>query len=457
MRLGTPPSPNDKSKRRKPPPDYSSRRVQFRLFVLVTLVMVVITAAFEARNPARWRWLWELNGTSKDAGESLDPRLHVAPGRESESGEVVLSDSRSPRGEQTSAERKRVPAEVRAWEAGWDDVYKNLSYDDRTVLYNLLNAARRTGLSDDSAHAAETLERLDQCWSDHRRLALAALSDLSETEQQAWSELIEGLYRRWHEAVRPALASVGEAGRSGGVSLSDAQRAQLQELQSLLNSVQLNMIQDDSVFRSSEREIWFYLLGELQAANAAQLQEHSLGPIGYAALFKQPDFYRGKLVTVQGTAKAVYSLPAPQNSYGIERYWVYVLYPSGGPSNPILVYALEKPADFPSLERADVGKKPLASEEEVRFTGYFFKRYAYQAQGGIFTAPMLLAREPEWLPASSLLSNRPLPSLPAFLGVAAVLALLAAALAWWVYHQDPVGSSRPRADRVEMFSDKTGS
>ena len=44
--------------RTQPPRDYFSRREQYRLLVLVSMLMFVLIAMNEARKPQNWRWLW---------------------------------------------------------------------------------------------------------------------------------------------------------------------------------------------------------------------------------------------------------------------------------------------------------------------------------------------------------------------------------------------------------------
>ena len=175
-----------------------------------------------------------------------------------------------------------------------------------------------------------------------------------------------------------------------------------------------------------DREIWFRLLGQLQHRTPEDLQRASEGNLGYGQLFKQANAYRGKVVTgARFGASGVFG-PAPKNSYGIEEYWVYWLQPEGGPNSPILVYALEKPESLPSIEFAELGKKKMSPTPDVEVSGFFFKKYAYQGQGGLFTAPMLLARVPVEIEASSRPAELPNPA--TFALVAGGLALFAAGL-----------------------------
>ena len=54
MRIGQHDS-NEKKRRLRPPPDYASRAMQWRLLGLVAALMFVLWAAFEARKPETWR------------------------------------------------------------------------------------------------------------------------------------------------------------------------------------------------------------------------------------------------------------------------------------------------------------------------------------------------------------------------------------------------------------------
>jgi hypothetical protein len=427
-----------RQKRLKPPPNYSSRSMQLRLLAMVALLMLVITAAFEARNPDRWKWLWELDQAAPPQ-EEIDPRLPASASAASDDAEPVVGDSLPKRQkiQADTSDKGPISAQDRAWAAGWHDVFERLSFFDRTQVYDLLQAAREKRTVDDAATRAaeDTLRRLEQEWADYRAAAASGLEGLSDEEQAAWQKVIDQLEQRWEAEARPALEAVAQQ-----EELSESLRTSLAGLQDLLDRLQLRSIQDNTVWRASEREIWFRLLGKLKNRSPEELKRESEGLVGYAQLFKQSSGYRGRLVTIRGTAEAVYPVEAPRNSYGIEQYWVYWLRPEGGPNSPILVYALEKPEGFPSIELADLGREKMPSLQDVEVTGFFFKRYAYQAQGGIFTAPMLLARGPKWL--SPAAPAQEFPPLGAFLGMVAALAALAIALAAWVHYQHRPGRIR---------------
>jgi hypothetical protein len=443
MRIGQ--TKDDRRRRLKPPPDYTSRRMQWRLLLAVAALMLVVTVAFEARDPSRWKWIEALSRAGQKSAPAIDPRL-PATGSTPEPEPVIESRVRPQTDLATAVGAEPDTAASRAWSTAWEEVFSRLSIHDRRILYELLKADREnrklTEAERDSA--AEMLDRLDGQWAEYRGTVKSGLADLTEEERTAWLPVMEGLEQRWTTESRPLLLAVAQ-----GSDLDAQQHATLHGLQDLLDRLELSAVRDDTPFRASEREIWFRLLGKLQQRTAEELKLGSEGLAGYAQLFKQSNAYRGKLVTVRGTVQAAYWLEAPPNAYGIERYWVYWILPEGGPNSPLLVYALSKPKGFPTIEPEDLGKRRMPSQEDVEFTGFYLKRYAYQGQGGIFTAPMLLANSPTWLAAPA--ARMELPSLPVALGVAGVLAALAAALATVVYYQ-----YRPGSLRGDQLPDRIG-
>jgi hypothetical protein len=149
----------------------------------------------------------------------------------------------------------------------------------------------------------------------------------------------------------------------------------------------LRAVRDDTWHRDSERDAWFNLLEVLREADPQQLEAASLGPIAFVQIFQQPEYYRGKLVTIEGKVHRAHRLFAFPNDQGIEGYWQLWIEPVGGPAEPVVVYALELPEGFPT---------GMDVQEPVRVTGFFYKRWAYGAADGIRTAPLLLVRTVQW-------------------------------------------------------------
>ncbi len=161
----------------------------------------------------------------------------------------------------------------------------------------------------------------------------------------------------------------------------------------------------------------------LNRTDSETLRQASLGPVSYAQLFRQPSQYRGRLVTVSGVVHRANRVELPSNDYGIKQYYQVWLWPSDNPSAPIVVYCLRLPKDFPTgMELA----------EPAAVTGYFFKRWAYQANDALCAAPELLARSLQWQQRPAVTPPQPVETwpIPLVVGAAALAALLATGIVY---------------------------
>ena len=187
-------------------------------------------------------------------------------------------------------------------------------------------------------------------------------------------------------------------------------------------------IRDDTTFRYQERKAWFNLLEVLDRNDEATLRKASTGRVAFAQLFKQSDDYRGELVTLLGSIRrahrlsvpklSVPKLNAPKNEYGIAQYYRMWLWTDDNRTSPMVIYCLYLPEGFPT---------GMDVSEEVEITGFFFKRWAYQAKDSLRTAPTVLARTVHWHKATPIAASAPmdLVTLAWIVVVAAVFSLLA--------------------------------
>ena len=100
------------------------------------------------------------------------------------------------------------------------------------------------------------------------------------------------------------------------------------------------------------------------------------------------DEYRGRLITIEGDLRRLTELPVPDASlaetHGVTRlYEAWIITPDSG-NSPWRVVATDIVDDLPLADSID---PPI----RVRVTGSFFKRVGYASQGGLHTAPLLLA------------------------------------------------------------------
>jgi len=190
-------------------------------------------------------------------------------------------------------------------------------------------------------------------------------------------------------------------------------------------------IRDHAVFRGAENESWYNFLTVLRDADEADLQQASIGRVGFVQLFEQPSVYRGKVISVKGIAKRAFDLQAPQNDHGIQSYYQLWLQPEGGPTSPIVIYTLELPADFPS-SRVAGSNEARDIYEPIEVTGFFYKNWAYSTGSEILSAPMVMAKNVTWTPnVLGATGSRPAIPLGPIVGIAAAIGLLAVGAIYW--------------------------
>jgi hypothetical protein len=151
----------------------------------------------------------------------------------------------------------------------------------------------------------------------------------------------------------------------------------------------LSTIRDDTVFRPAESLAWFHLFSVLETTPQDDLVHASEGPVGYLQLNEQSNEYRGRLITIGGTVRAAKLVAAPENGFGIKEYYQLWLQPDRATNELVVLYCLELPANFPLGDKLD---------ESATATGFFYKRWAYASQGGITTAPLVMAKTLAWQP-----------------------------------------------------------
>jgi hypothetical protein len=406
---------------RHPPPDYTQSSVKLRLFVYVAAVMLLLGLIDRAGDPDVWRWLRNRNAVLSHE-EPFDNRLTghgLRTAADPVGTFVAVPDSKSDA--QATATAPQLDPVERAWQQGWKDIMSCLAADEQSLLFEMLHAAlaHRPLAAEQSDKAAESLQNTQKLWEDYQAAAFQSVANLKGDDQVLWVDVLRQVNGRFAEA-RSALQAVVD-----GRTVTESEEEVLRTLQATLSALARQAIQDDTIiFRPAERAIWFYELARVHDADPRQLRKSSLGRVAYLQLHKQPADYRGKVVTVSGTVRLAQRVPAPPNYLGVKEYCVYWIHPSGGPDSPIIVYALNTPPGFPSIGNRDADPSAGKLREDVGVTGVFFKRWAYAARGGTFTAPLLIANVPDWQPQPAVAAKPPMNALE--LAAAALAALLIA-------------------------------
>jgi hypothetical protein len=204
----------------------------------------------------------------------------------------------------------------------------------------------------------------------------------------------------------------------------------------------LSAVRDDTVFRPAESDAWFHLFALVARTSDEELQQASEGPVAYLQLDQQPREYRGRLVTIDGIARAARRITAPANAFEVKHYYQVWLQPDRQSDGLIVVYCTQLPTGFP------LGEQIAA---ECSATGFFFKRWAYPSQGGITTAPLVIAKTLSWQPPPVVAEGPPPPPLGEQLLIAAAAALLLAIIALLVILRR--GRTSPAVASAEPPSD----
>jgi hypothetical protein len=429
----------------RPASDYRSRGVRLRLFLVVGGLFFCIWLVTAVADPGL-RSVFAPGQRSIAGGPPLteaertdaavDTRLRPTDVEGADAR--PLTDFSAQRGpaipERATQEQSAVE---RAWNHGWENVFLQLEQPDRDALFAGLRRVRNGKTPDDTSWR-QVVSSLDKGWIEYQAIAFEPLEKLEKEEREKWLGVLDHVERRWVDDWRPRLERFLDAAASGPPNRSDAE-----QLQQLFDRFALDLVRDDALIsRSAERPIWFRLLEQLSEMSPDELQRKSAGPIGYMQLFDQPRTYRGRLVTVRGTALQAYRIEERYEETDVDGYYVLTLRPAGGPARPIIIYALELPAGFPSVGPLSSDGRTTTLNEELECTGYFLKRMPYMARDGMNRAPLLLARVPRWSPP-------PQPTSPAAQNSRLLLTLLAArgaagAVVIWIWRFSPGAATRSR-------------
>lgn len=202
----------------------------------------------------------------------------------------------------------------------------------------------------------------------------------------------------------------------------------------------LRAIRDNTPFRAVEHEAWFAMWGRLQSAPPAELTAPVGTPVSYAQLDRQPEAWRGRLVTLRGLFHRAMPARAPANGHGIGRYFEVWLEPTEAPALPVVVHCLELPPGFP---------QGMQIRAEGAVTGYFFKRWLYDAQDGLRTAPLVVARTIER--SSPTTTGRP-PSTGEGISLLILSMLIGLGAAGWLFFRvAPQSTSRAKPRKPERI------
>lgn len=457
------------SRRRRPAGNYSSRRSQIKLLVLVFALLAMLRLMDEARQPGNWKWFVTMQQPREtdptgppDGGSAAVPTaVDTRPPAQAAPGAPAEPVIRGPELPLSVTELAESPPDLAAQHAllnGWTIVWDRLSNDVRTEFTHGLRKFRQGRKWEDiDRRLWPTIVNIVRAaWKVHLLRLRANLqrdqSNLTAAQQEKCRAVVTQLEQTTAEQVAALLAIVESQ------PLNPDQQAALEQLQKTLDARAWNAVEDNTVLRSADNEAW-NRAWELVASPATTAQAES---VTFVQLFAQSTAYRGRAVRFQGTARLGYHVRSRTERPGMDGYYVLWLRPADGSDSPLAVYVASLPAGFPPLaERtpphSDTSDSTTSSNgtplyEEVTVTGLYFKRWLYGSQGGPNLAPLIIGTVSSWSPTTghsetedSLHSSTP----AAFLLTIAV-ALIACGLVGW-------GLSKRRGERSGHVLDRKNS
>jgi hypothetical protein len=214
-----------------------------------------------------------------------------------------------------------------------------------------------------------------------------------------------------------------------GIESSVFEAAPAATLPSSVEPGYLESIRDNAPFRAAERDAWWAIFEILQESRQATLNKASNGRVTYLQLSQQSEQFRGELVTMRGTLRRAHRLKAPENELGISDYYQTWITPSDSPGNVVVVYCLHLPEGFPT---------GMKVSEEVGIVGFYFKRWAYEAQDRVRLAPVVLARTLQWQRSAEAV-RQPQKNLHGVLLIVVAASVFALLVSVCIYHQSRRG------------------
>jgi hypothetical protein len=148
-------------------------------------------------------------------------------------------------------------------------------------------------------------------------------------------------------------------------------------------------IRDDTPWiRPSEYPTWYHFWTVLKEVPTRTLSDGAQ-TVGFVELFQQPKAFRSKPVAIEGSARRANYVEVDDPQSTVPGYYRVIVWPKGGPPEPIFLYCLELPSGFPTGDE-------IAAD--ITATGLFFKRMVYptEHEGDLRRAPVIMARSLNW-------------------------------------------------------------
>ena len=375
---------------RKVPLNYSSRRVQYKLLILVALLMGVVLAIEKVADPNTFSFF----GTSQSA--DIEPQ----PDRNRQSQQAPLPfPSLAHYGSFDTDKLSQTDLDVhQTYLDLWAVIFKRLTYNQKKLVVDTVRKARQQVMLDDEHKTTwwDLYQEIDELFQKYVQQVLLSLNSsenaLTDAQKARGMAVVATLRQQWNDHHRKAFLEVLE--EPANTARWDQQ---YRFTQSILDQLSVSMLEDHSIFSVNDDLAWFRMLEQLSEHDYPVIKQHSTARVSALELGTQQSQFRGRLVTVRGEIRKAYRVQAQANELNIKQYHVIIIKPSGGTLVPFVVYSLETPEHFPALPDKNLDGKTLDLGDVVEVTGYFFKSWAHPGgDGKMHSSPLMLTKNFDW-------------------------------------------------------------
>ena len=383
-------------KQRKAPPNYFSRRVQYKLFALVALLMGVVLIIEKVADPSMFSFF----GSSDSV---TDQKLA------NETGETTQVEFEYPAlahyGMLNTGELSQTDLDVhQTYVDLWKVIFKRLTYSQKKLVVDTIRKARHETILNDEHKTTwwDLYQEIDELFQKYVQQVMLSLNSsenaLTDAQKARGMAVVGTLRQQWNDRHRKAFLEVLEQPAN-----TNEFEQEYRFTQSIIDQLSVSMLQDHSIFSSNDDLAWFRMLEQLQEYSYPVIRKHSTARVSALELGTQQTQFRGRLVTIRGEVRKAYRVQAQDNELNIKQYNVIIIKPTGGTLVPFVIYSLETPKNFPQLPDKNLDGKTLDMGDVVEVAGYFFKSWAHPGNDGkMHSSPLLLAKNFDWFKGQRL-------------------------------------------------------
>lgn len=392
----------------QPPANFTSRGAKMKLLVLVSALMFVLVMMNEARKPKNWQWMgFDNQGkqTQKnDQKKIVYEEAQYEPREQRKSGSVTEPTKKkekieSPLDTEVKPSDPDLSSSAPTQEEDllsivepefWKLLFRQLELSDQRTLFSMMRELRERSFPNELEGDRRGLaERMDKGVKVQLTELLNELSliDKDDPKRARLDRRIRLMQEQWEQNLFPVFL--------GEPVANSSQRRTIQAFQAVLDEAAYGAVNDQSApVWATDDPAWLRTWERVAISKNWEVVE--VQPI---QLKSDPDFYRGKPVSMKGQLRGIEVLPARNSPLGVQCFYSLWIRPTESAIHPYNVYVTELPE---GIELSGNRFTPF-EETDISFVGTFFKVRTYSDAGGsVSETPLLIAQSFELLEMESV-------------------------------------------------------